>query len=92
MLALMFFQFPEEVKELEKQIRQISNKKDDCIRSQDFEKVQFLIFHVTGFVFNSNGSIFHWVVLPFPKLKFIHFWSIADNNVGFATDFSAAVL
>lgn len=33
------FQLPEEARELEKELRQITKEKNEAVRSQDFEKV-----------------------------------------------------
>lgn len=37
-----FFQLPEEARELEKELRQITKEKNEAVRGQDFEKVQFV--------------------------------------------------
>lgn len=37
-------QLPEEARELEKELRQITKEKNDAVRTQDFEKVQNLIW------------------------------------------------
>ena len=34
-------QLPEEARELEKELRQITKEKNEAVRSQDFEKVRF---------------------------------------------------
>ena len=35
-------QLPEEARELEKELRQITKEKNEAVRSQDFEKVRFM--------------------------------------------------
>ena len=47
---MFLFQLPEEARELEKELRQITKEKNEAVRSQDFEKVKlfFVCFH--GFV------------------------------------------
>lgn len=38
-MLLCQFQLPEEARELEKELRQITKEKNEAVRSQDFEKV-----------------------------------------------------
>lgn len=35
----MYFQLPEEARELDKELRQIVKEKEEAVRNQDFEKV-----------------------------------------------------
>lgn len=37
-------QLPEEARELEKELRQITKEKNEAVRGQDFEKVSYYIF------------------------------------------------
>ena len=39
-MTLLLLQLPEEAKELEKELRQITKSKNEAVRGQDFEKVQ----------------------------------------------------
>lgn len=38
----MYFQLPEEARELDKEVRQIIKEKEEAVRNQDFEKVMSL--------------------------------------------------
>lgn len=37
-------QVPEEARELEKELRQITKEKNEAVRGQDFEKVHIIVF------------------------------------------------
>lgn len=47
---LVFLQLPEDAKELDKELRQITKEKNEAVRGQDFEKV-FLFFFVFVLIF-----------------------------------------
>ena len=45
-MTLLLLQLPEEAREFEKELRQITKSKNEAVRSQDFEKVQKVVeFH-----------------------------------------------
>lgn len=46
LLIHSFLQLPEEARELEKELRQITKEKNEAVRSQDFEKVKLVVFYV----------------------------------------------
>ena len=41
-LCFCFLQLPEEARELEKELRQITKEKNEAVRGQDFEKVYYI--------------------------------------------------
>lgn len=43
----MYFQLPEEARELDKEVRQIIKEKEEAVRNQDFEKVMSLTENLT---------------------------------------------
>ena len=50
----MYFQLPEEARELDKEVRQIVKEKEEAVRNQDFEKV--LIYNCVVFSLNKFST------------------------------------
>ena len=55
-MTLLLLQLPEEAKELEKELRQITKSKNEAVRGQDFEKVQKCLVSWGHFMLISFGG------------------------------------
>lgn len=59
MMVIYYLQLPEEARELERELRQITKEKNEAVRSQDFEKVNFIFMDYDLYflvMINSNNE------------------------------------